>query len=188
MKLARIGISALIACFAAASASAALMRELSIDELSRTAELVVHGTVVSKNSLRDESGRIYTKIELTLAETWKGAAPGGTLTVVHGGGTVGDRRVDVSGQARYEVGEEVVLFLVRNPRQQAVSIGLSQGKFHVSHDQQTNEKFVHNPFHGVPDKKESDHGHDIRSITGKQKPAERLSLQSLKRNVEEALK
>jgi hypothetical protein len=155
MKFVALSLLLGLWAFAPFSASGTLMQPLSIDELTRSADLIVQGTVLGRTCLRDPEGRIYTKVELQPAEVWKGALPAGTptnaLTIVHGGGTVGNVRTDVSGQVEYSVGEEVVAFLVFNQRGEAVTIGLAQGKFHVWQDKRTGEKFAHNPFHGVPE-------------------------------------
>jgi hypothetical protein len=149
---------ALAACLFSAQlpgANAALMRPLAIDELTRKADLIIQGTVLNKTSLRDEAGRIYTRVDVKVSEIWKGALPAKAkpdrLTIVHSGGTMGDVREETRGEVQYEIGEEVVAFLVFNQRGEPVTIGLSQGKFHVWQDKQTGEKFAHNPFHGTPE-------------------------------------
>jgi len=131
------------------------MRPLTVDELTRKADLIVQGTVLDKTSLRDDAGRIYTKVNIRVAEVWKGVLPTNAspnaLTIVQGGGTVGDVRDEVSGNVQYELGEEFVAFLVFNARGEPVTIGLAQGKFRVWHDPQTGEKFANNLFHGTPE-------------------------------------
>lgn len=143
----------LVACalLLAPGARAVLMQPLSVSELTQKSDTVVQGIVTGRSSQRDAEGRIYTKVILHIGEVWKGSEPGNTLTLVHGGGTVGNVREEVSGQVEYTVGEEVVAFLVVNPRGEYVTLGLAQGKFHVWRDKQTGEKFAHNIFHGVPE-------------------------------------
>lgn len=141
--------------FAAMTASALLMLPLSVDELAHKADLIIQGTVLDKTSLRDDAGRIYTKVNVRVAEIWKGAPPANattnSLTIVQSGGTVGDMREEVSGEVEYGAGEEFVAFLVFNSRGEPVTIGLAQGKFHVWRDKKTGEKFAHNLFHGRPE-------------------------------------
>jgi hypothetical protein len=137
---------------ASAELQAVLMKSLPIEELSQKADLIVLGTVLSKSCQRDDSGRIYTKIELQVIEVWKGSLATNSFTIVHGGGTVGNRRVEVSGQVEYEVGEEVVAFLRLNQRGEGVTIGLAQGKFRVWTDKATGERFAYNILHGVAEK------------------------------------
>jgi len=129
------------------STPAVLMRPLGIDELTRKADLIIHGTVLDKTSLRDEAGRIYTRVNVRVSEVWKGAQPTNavpnSLAIVQSGGTMGDVREEVSGEVQYNVGEEFVAFLVFNQRGEPVTIGLAQGKFHVWRDRQTGEKLNH---------------------------------------------
>jgi molybdopterin-binding protein len=123
---------------------------LSLPELAGKAELVVLGSVLSKSCQQDDAGRIFTRVELQVTEVWKGAVSSKILIVVHGGGILGSRRIAVSGHVDYTVGEEVVAFLVRNDRGEAVTLSLAQGKFHVSQDPNASVKTVHNLFHGTP--------------------------------------
>jgi hypothetical protein len=123
---------------------------LSLSELAGKADLIMLGSVLSKTCQQDEAGRIFTRVELQVAEVWKGAVASKILSVVHGGGILGGRRIAVSGQVEYTIGEKVVAFLVRNDRGEAVTLSLAQGKFHVAQDPNTSVKTVHNPFHGNP--------------------------------------
>lgn len=121
---------------------------LPIESLSTNAQLIVRGTVIGTTVLRDPEGRIYTRVEITVAEVWKGLLATNRFTIVHGGGVLGEERSEVSGQASYEVGEEVVTFLQFNSRGEGVSIGLAQGKFQVWQDPVTGESLAQNRFHG----------------------------------------
>jgi hypothetical protein len=124
------------------------MEPMSIEQLACESALVVRGTVLRKSCQRDAAGRLFTKVELRLIETWKGAARD-NLTVVHGGGILGNRKTTVSGQVEYGIGEDVVVFLVLNPRGEAVTLGLGQGKFRVATDPRTGEQTVQGLFHGA---------------------------------------
>jgi hypothetical protein len=149
------------------------MDPLSIEELAQQSTLVLHGTVLSKTCLRDPAGRIYTKVELDVAEVWKGTLSTNRFTIVHGGGILGEERAVVSGQVEYDVGEEVVTFLVLNQRGEGVTRGLTQGKFHVGKD--PNERLVHNPFHGRP---------ETAAKASLASDKQRLTLSELKRRVQ----
>ena len=155
MKCSRLFLVLTGLLFTFSNAYAVLMRPLAIDELVRKADLIVQGTVLDKTCLRDDAGRIYTKVNIRVAEVWKGVLPTNAsppvLTIVQGGGTVGDVREEVSGDVQYDAGEEFVAFLVFNSRGEPVTIGLAQGKFHVWRDPQTGEQFAHNLFHGKPE-------------------------------------
>lgn len=155
MKCSRLLLVLAGLLFCLSNAPAVLMRPLAIAELVRKADLIVQGTVLDKVSLRDDAGRIYTRVNVRVGDVWKGTLPTNAtpdvLAIVQGGGTVGDVREEVAGDVQYEVGEEFVAFLVFNPRGEPVTIGLAQGKFHVWRDRQTGEKFTNNLFHGKPE-------------------------------------
>jgi hypothetical protein len=153
---------------------------LSIDELSTRAELVLHGTVLSKTSQRDEADRVYTRLEVQVAEVWKGAAAtaGRSFSVVRGGGVLGEERANVSGQTDYQVGEEVVLFLRLNARGEGVTLGLAQGKFQVSREPVTGVKLAHNRFHGMADSASR------KASAASQGSQRRLTLEELKQRVQ----
>jgi len=121
---------------------------LSIAELTDHADLVIQGTVASKTCLRDEAGRIYTRVELTVMEIWKGSLTTNRCIIALASGILGDEGVAASGEATYEVGEEVVAFLVLNHRSEGVTIGLIQGKFAVTVEPGTGAKLARNIFHG----------------------------------------
>ena len=168
-------------CGALSPLPAVQMEPLSIEEMARQSALVLHGTVLSKSCQRDPAGRIYTKIEVQVAEVWKGSLATNRFTVVQGGGILGHQKATVSGQVEYGIGEEVVAFLVINSRGEGVTLGLAQGKFHVSQDENSGERLVHNLFHGEP-------GSQGRAIPRLDSLAtqRRLSLVELKRRVEKA--
>jgi hypothetical protein len=151
---------------------------LSIADLTRKAEVVVQAKVVRKNALLDEAGAIYTRIELQVLEVWKGQVTVSPLIVVQGGGRVGNLETRVSGQANFQIGEEIVVFLVHNARGQAVTIGLAQGKFLVSKDPDTGERLAHNHFHGAPADT------SVQPYRSRQATQSRLTLADLKRQVQ----
>jgi hypothetical protein len=67
-----------------------------------------------------------------VAEVWKGKFTGPGLTLLHPGGVLGEQITEVFGQPEYVIGEDVVVFLTRNPQEKWVTIGLGNGKFTVS--------------------------------------------------------
>ncbi len=142
---------AALALFLPLSAPAIVLEPLSVETLSAQADIVLHGVVLSNTCQRDPSGRIYTKVELRVTDIWKGAISGSPFVIVHGGGVLGDRQAGVPAQVQYNIGEEVVAFLVRNERGEGVTIGLMQGKFRVWQDAVGGARYVVNPFHGVPE-------------------------------------
>src|ERR1051325_8612056 len=136
----------LLAWLWACSAHAGRMLPLSIEQLTQKADLVLHGTVQSMKVQRDDSGRIFTRVELNVVEAWKGRPQANPFVLVHSGGVLGEEVAATEDQVELTVSEEVVLFLRLNERGEGVVIGMLQGKFRVARD--ANEKVVHNVFHG----------------------------------------
>jgi len=167
-----------LSCVLAPSLRAIQFTPLSIEQLTKESALVVRATVLSKSCQRDSAGRIFTKVELEVAEIWKGSLPTNRFTVVQGGGILGDRKAAVSGQVEYALGEEVVAFLVLNHRGEAVTLGLSQGKFQIQKEAGTGERLAHNLFHGEP----ASRSRDVSAPDGLQ-TQRRLTLAELKRRV-----
>jgi hypothetical protein len=156
------------------------MLPLTIEQLAAQAELVVQGRVVARSCLEDALGQVFTRVELHVLEVWKGNPSSERLYIVQGGGVVGDRAVSVAGQAEFEPGEEVVAYLVRNARGEAVTLGLAQGKFHVRADPATRSRYVSNVFWGGEGHTAA---HRPAGLTLLSRP---LSLEELKRRTREA--
>jgi len=154
----------------------ALVNPLSLDQLESEADLVAQGKVLSKTCQRDSSGRIYTSVDLLVTDVWKGKVARSPLTIVHGGGTLGEEQSVVSNQVEYSVGEDVVAFLKINSDSQGVTVALAQGKFHIWQDA-SGAKFVHNGFHGHDDALINTN----RSVLAKSR--NRLTLRQLKEHV-----
>jgi hypothetical protein len=111
-----------------------------ISELARRAQLIVRAKVQEKSIQRDAAGRIYTEFKLAISECWKGDPKSADLKVVRGGGTLGEERDFAVDEVSYDIGEEVIAFLVWNERGEAITLNLSQGKFHVAKNEATNAR------------------------------------------------
>lgn len=113
------------------SASATSMLRVDLPELSRSADVIVHGTVRRLESRWSGDGRrIVTDVELQVTEALKGDASG-TLVITQPGGRVGDIGQRVSGLATFTPSEEVVVFLERQGDRDFRVVGLAQGKYSV---------------------------------------------------------
>lgn len=82
------------------------------EELRDHSDLVVVARVGARTS-RWEAGRIYTRVQLEVLDTWKGRTDGTLLDVDLLGGVVGHIGQTVSGEARLVQDETVLLFLVQ---------------------------------------------------------------------------
>ena len=127
MTRALLAAAALLAALPAAAATA---RVASVEELARASDLVVRGEVLRQRSrLGADGSRIYTFVEIRVAQSWRGQAPA-VVTVRVPGGVVGDRGQRVDGAAAFADGDEVVVFLAPAGRVHQVT-GMAQGKFAV---------------------------------------------------------
>ena len=167
----------------AALGQAASQVPLSIETLAAKADAVVHGTVVRMSCQRDDEGRIFTKVHLQIIEQVEGRERGAALVIVQGGGVLGRRIARSSIQPTYRVGAEVVVFVVFNSRDEAVTLGLNQGKFDVTKQTKTGLATVRNPFHGLV--KRDDPRAVVKRALGQ---AKLLALVELKRLVRRAAK
>jgi len=101
---------------------------MELGDLGREAELIVAGRVVSVVSAWDK-GRIRTQVTLAAEQVLKGtpkAADRVTFSVL--GGEVAGIGQRVPGEARFVVGERVVVFLTDLDRRATV-LGMAQGKW-----------------------------------------------------------
>jgi hypothetical protein len=112
-------------------AMASLMRAMDLTELTTSADQIVVGDVVSTECTWDSGHRnIYSTIEISVQESWKGSVPNdGRISIRQLGGTVGEIEMTVHGMAQFTRGERALLFL-----RQAHVVGMGQGKRHVQWD------------------------------------------------------
>jgi hypothetical protein len=125
---------AFAALFARAS-HASLVLALDTTELTKRADHIAVADVISVQSAWDQSHKkIFTTIELSVVESWKGGAkPASHITVVQPGGTVGDIAMTVFGMSQFTPGERTLVFL-RGTTGAAGVVGMSQGKRPMSRD------------------------------------------------------
>jgi hypothetical protein len=105
----------------------------SLKAIADRADRVVHGRVESVETIKASDGRLRTRVEVVVDETWKGVSEP-RLQVVQGSGVLGERWVRVVGEPEFCPGEEVVLFLVKTPAGEWLVAPLAQGKFSVTRD------------------------------------------------------
>ncbi len=102
-----------------------------VESLTSAADAVVHAEVVRISSAwAPGGGRIFTTVVLRTIETWKGEPAAETVVLV-AGGSVGELSQTVQGEAAFEQGEEVVVFLRRRTAGVFSVERLALGKFAV---------------------------------------------------------
>lgn len=105
---------------------------VSVEGLARASDAVVRGQVQAIASTVSPDGRrIFTLVDVAVAETWRGA-PGRTVRVIVPGGVAGPIGQRVEGAPAFAEGEEVVVFLHRAEAGGWRVAGLAQGKFSVA--------------------------------------------------------
>jgi hypothetical protein len=110
-----ISLAVTVTLLALAPARATTVLAVPIDEMARTAGLVVRGVVEGQKVARTADGlNIETRTYLRVTSVLKGA-PVSTVVVSQVGGTLGDVTQMVPGDARFVAGEEVVVFLEALP-------------------------------------------------------------------------
>jgi hypothetical protein len=110
-------------------ASASLILALDLPTLVARADHIAVVDVVSvKAAWNPSHQRILTTIDLTVVDSWKGAATIATrLRVVQPGGTVDDITMTVGGMTHFAPGERALVFLRGQPERASV-VGMAQGK------------------------------------------------------------
>ncbi len=129
------GAAAVCGLMAALPAAATIVVPLTIEEMAVRARAVVCGRVVKRSSAWDEAHkRIYTDTEIEVLDRIHDEAKVPAKIVLRAlGGEVGDIGMSVSGTARFQVGEEVLVFVRSDPVQadKFQVIGMSQGKYRI---------------------------------------------------------
>ena len=128
---------------------ATLVPRMSIEQMIDDSELIVQGTVLRSWSDWDRARQfIWTHYELQVSDTMKGL-PSVKLVVSEPGGIIGETAIQIAGAPRYQVGDEVVLFLNRTPIGYLRSCGWGQGKFGVRENAGAGRKVVRSAVAGV---------------------------------------
>lgn len=110
------------------------MRAVSDDALARSSAAAVEGRVVATAARWDtDADAIYTYVTIDVARSWGLAGAPARVVVKQLGGVVADTALVVGGQAQFELGEDVLIFLDVRPRDGTLAVaGLEQGKWTLS--------------------------------------------------------
>ena len=133
-RLSRIVTTAVLAATLWPGLGEASYLTVSDDALAQSSAAAVRGRVVALSSSWDTAvDTLYTYVTLDVTRSW--GLEGAPLQVVvkQLGGLVGDTALVIGGQAQFEVGEDVLVFLDVRPRDRTLSVaGLEQGKWTMS--------------------------------------------------------
>lgn len=125
------------------SAAAAVVEYASLSDLAELSDAAVRGEVVEmETSFRDEEERIVTHVEIEVRETYMGDRGdiGERVEIEQWGGTYRGTTVRVPGDASFDVGEEVVVFLRRGDDRSGETYfltALAQSKYTVQRGPET---------------------------------------------------
>lgn len=135
-------VSAVLVLLAAAPAPASIAMYQSNKDLALKSDEVLVGEVKARTSFVDEKTNTpYTLTTVTVKEWLKGGAGEKEITVRQMGGKLGDKVMFVTGDAKMDDGEEVVLFL-RKGEGVRFLFAMAQAKFGVARDAATGQKII----------------------------------------------
>jgi hypothetical protein len=128
----------------AAVASATTVAYVPLRKAIRMSDAVVVGYVLSTESVYNREGEIVTKVNVLVEEAMKGGVQAGEIVSFHAwGGSLDGVNVEAVGEARYQLGEKVLLQL-EDIDGEYHTLGLSFGKWNVVRDKAGVEWAVRN--------------------------------------------
>ena len=113
-------------------ARATLVLPVSVDQMARESEVIVHGQVTEQRvTWSDDKARILTLSTIRVLSEVKGARKGDVLTLYQVGGSIDGITTKIVGACQFDVGEEIVLFGMRFEGK-VVTYGMGLGKYLVT--------------------------------------------------------
>jgi hypothetical protein len=113
-----------------APAATTVVAPMTLETLSRTSDLVVHGKVESR-ATSVEGRQVFSYVKVGVTETLKGKSAVGSVVLKLYGGLHRGRYTFIVGAPHVRLGEEVVLFLKASGSSTYGVVGLAEGKFEV---------------------------------------------------------
>ena len=103
-----------------------------ISSLADSSTVIATGKVLALSSANDGVA-IYTYVTLQVAAVLKGSLPGGSIVLKQIGGLANGVGLHIEGQARFSVGDDVLVFLAVRPRDRTLyTVGLARGAWRAS--------------------------------------------------------
>lgn len=123
--------------------ASAQSRKLTTQDLTDRAEIVAVGKVIGiRSEWNQERTRIYTKVTIAVDQYVKGERPEKILTVTHLGGEVGEVGELYSGTPKFQMDEEVLIFVEKDRKDNLRITGGAQGKLRIMEDEKTGKKIL----------------------------------------------
>ena len=113
----------------------------SLDQLIHDADLIVRGTVEAVTPGPQRDGALSTAVRVSVQEQWKGRRRS-RLRLLLPRGTEGGITQEVPGAPTFQIGEEVILFVVLEAPGQYRVLGGKQGKFSIKTDPRSGQRVV----------------------------------------------
>jgi hypothetical protein len=171
-RVVMFGLLALLLVGAAAQATTVLY--VPIKKSIQMSDYVLVGHVLRLEADYNAEGEIVTKVHLRVAETLKGDLEPGEVFVFHArGGVLDGVRVETVGEARYELGDKVLVEL-ENIQGEYHTLGLSFGKWNVVREQDGTSSVVRSLF-------------DLHMVGVTEAPVTRLPLNRMREIAREAI-
>jgi hypothetical protein len=129
------GLLLLLALELARPARASVMLALSLEDLTRKADLIELVVPTERQSRMDGDGKlIVTDVSLRVEQSLKGGGkPGQTLVATLLGGRIEQLALQVPGEASLPIGQRLLVFLQRAPKNGELHVvGMSQGVLTLS--------------------------------------------------------
>ncbi len=105
---------------------------MDLPALVQESDSVVQGQIERVDARWDDQTKlIFSYISVRVYEPFKGG-PASTVLIRQIGGKVGPINLSVLGMPTFQIGEQVILFLKRNPELTYHVVGLSQGKYEIA--------------------------------------------------------
>jgi hypothetical protein len=127
MKPPALSVAFFLFVLSANIATGATLEQLSVEQMSQQATVIVRGRV-SGCAGEMRGSVIYTRCTVAVTERWKGQTPAETAFIIPGGSARGLVQT-FTGTPKFTSGDEYVLFLWAGRSGIYQIIGLSQGKF-----------------------------------------------------------
>ncbi len=147
--LAFVFVGIIVVLFCTTPSNSTTMIEFSLKDLClKSSDIIIARTISVNTYLKPGQQRIFTNVQLEVSDKIKGRfQKQDRLKLTLYGGTVNGITTIVVGAAQFTVGEQSLLFLserqsARSRQNYFVVAGLSQGKFNIFTDSETNEEKV----------------------------------------------
>ncbi len=123
-----------VTALASATAWATVAKRMDLTALVERSDAIAHGVVVAQSSFMDEErDLVLTRTALKIDRAYYGQVPG-LIQIQQIGGEAADRVTRIAGDASFEPGEEVIVFLKRGEGSVFYLTSMAQSKYRVTRE------------------------------------------------------